>query len=145
MSFPYVVLYEDGGTVRCRTVGDAVVWASDHPGGTIYEKLGLSTAQKVCAEEPTLDPQAVARVIEDAKNWRSERGKLGEWHAANLLCKSVDVLSSIALVEDSPVPGPPSPPLRCRRCGHARERHRRADHGCMDCECGGLFTGECGG
>lgn len=62
MSPPVVVLYEDDGGVRCRTVGDAVAWASDHPRGTIYEKLGLSTAKKICEED-----SAVARVVEAAK------------------------------------------------------------------------------
>lgn len=50
--------------------------------------------------------------------------------------------AAAALAAAAHVPGPPSPPLRCRRCGHSRERHRRADHGCLDCDCGQLQTGE---
>lgn len=92
MSPPFVVLYEDDGGVRCRTVGDAVAWASDHPRGTIYEKLGLSTAKKICEED-----SAVARVVEAARKLRQrmlERDKSGEFYAAEEVVLAVEALDA---------------------------------------------------
>lgn len=60
MHHPRYIVYDSPRQFRCfEKLADALDWCT-RAGGVIYEPLGMTTAEKVCAETDEMTPQEKA-------------------------------------------------------------------------------------